>query len=197
MHKRSPVFFNYLYAPAEVEALKPNVNMSSLKKWDYYVEEILATGPSYDWTMVPAKCSVSEENDQADGSASQTKRKIVWPCYDDIKKIQPDAITSLLNEIERLESKLNQSPERWQLLWERVKMNLKDDSRQDNLWRHPSGSSGMMSPNLHSYQKRSLLEIPDSGLGEKQSSSISPSNGVDRRTTTLYNHFTSKTDENR
>uniref|UniRef100_A0A8C3MDL4 Uncharacterized protein n=1 Tax=Geospiza parvula TaxID=87175 RepID=A0A8C3MDL4_GEOPR len=197
MHKRSPIFFNYLYAPAEIEALKPNVNMSSLKKWDYYVEEILATGPSYDWTMVPAKCSVSEENDQADGSVSQTKRKIVWPCYDDVKKIQPDAITSLLNEIERLESKLNQSPERWQLLWERVKMNLKDDTRQDNLRRHPSGSSGMMSPNLHSYQKRSLLEIPDSGLGEEQSSSISPSNGVDRRTTTLYNHFTSKTDENR
>ncbi|RMC12216.1 hypothetical protein DUI87_09727 [Hirundo rustica rustica] len=195
MHKRSPIFFNYLYAPAEIEALKPNVNMSSLKKWDYYVEEILATGPSYDWTMVPAKCSVSEENDQTDGSVSQTKRKIVWPCYDDVKKIQPDAITSLLSEIERLESKLNQSPERWQLLWERVKMNLKDDTRQYN--RHPSGSSGMMSPNLHSYQKRSLLEIPDSGLGEEQSSSISPSNGVDRRTTTLYNHFTSKNDENR
>uniref|UniRef100_A0A8C5U0X9 SET binding factor 2 n=1 Tax=Malurus cyaneus samueli TaxID=2593467 RepID=A0A8C5U0X9_9PASS len=135
MHKRSPIFFNYLYAPAEVEALKPNVNMSSLKKWDYYVEEILATGPSYDWTMVPAKCNVSEENDQADGSVSQTKRKIVWPCYDDVKKIQPDAITSLLNEIERLESKLNQSPERWQLLWERVKMNLKDDTRQDNVSR--------------------------------------------------------------
>ncbi|KAK2535745.1 Sbf2 [Columba guinea] len=197
MHKRSPIFFNYLYAPAEIEALKPNVNMSSLKKWDYYVEEILATGPSYDWTMVTAKCSVSEETDQTDGSLSQTKRKIVWPCYDDVKKIQPDAISSLLNEIERLESKLNQSPERWQLLWERVKMNLKDDTRQDNLRKHPSGSSGMMSANLHSYQKRSLVEIPDSGLGEEQRASISPSNGVDRRTTTLYNHFTSKNDENR
>uniref|UniRef100_A0A8C4V8I9 SET binding factor 2 n=1 Tax=Falco tinnunculus TaxID=100819 RepID=A0A8C4V8I9_FALTI len=133
MHKRSPIFFNYLYAPAETEALKPNISMSSLKKWDYYVEEILATGPSYDWTMVPAKCSVSEEADQTDGSQSQTKRKIVWPCYDDVKKIQPDAISSLLNEIERLESKLNQSPERWQLMWERVKMNLKDDTRQDNV----------------------------------------------------------------
>ncbi|KAM4667184.1 myotubularin-related protein 13 isoform 1-T1 [Amazona ochrocephala] len=197
MHKRSPIFFNYLYAPAEIEALKPNVNMSSLKKWDYYVEEILATGPSYDWTMVTAKCNVSEETDQSDGSLSQTKRKIVWPCYDDVKKIQPDAISSLLNEIEKLESKLNQSPERWQLLWERVKISLKDDTRQDNLRRDPSGSSGMMSANLHSYQKRSLLEIPGSGLGEEQSASISPSNGVDRRTTTLYNHFTSKNDENR
>uniref|UniRef100_A0A8B9SDL7 SET binding factor 2 n=1 Tax=Apteryx owenii TaxID=8824 RepID=A0A8B9SDL7_APTOW len=197
MHKRSPIFFNYLYAPAETEALKPNVSMSSLKKWDYYVEEILATGPSYDWTMVTAKCSILEEADQTNGSLSQSKRKIVWPCYDDVKKIQPDAISSLLNEIERLENKLNQSPERWQLLWERVKMNLKDDTRQDNLRRHPSGSSGMMSANLHSYQKRSLLEIPDRGLAEEQSANISPSNGVDRRATTLYNNFTSKNDENR
>uniref|UniRef100_A0A8C3M9L7 Uncharacterized protein n=1 Tax=Geospiza parvula TaxID=87175 RepID=A0A8C3M9L7_GEOPR len=152
MHKRSPIFFNYLYAPAEIEALKPNVNMSSLKKWDYYVEEILATGPSYDWTMVPAKCSVSEENDQADGSVSQTKRKIVWPCYDDVKKIQPDAITSLLNEIERLESKLNQSPERWQLLWERVKMNLKDDTRQDNVSRKDGINATVFSVPLRSFE---------------------------------------------
>lgn len=71
--------------------------MSSLKKWDYYVEEILATGPSYDWNMVAAKCSALEEADQTDGSVSQKKRKIVWPCYDDVKKIQPDAISSLLN----------------------------------------------------------------------------------------------------
>uniref|UniRef100_A0A674I6W6 SET binding factor 2 n=1 Tax=Terrapene triunguis TaxID=2587831 RepID=A0A674I6W6_9SAUR len=133
MHKRSPIFFNYLYAPVETEALKPSVNMSSLKTWDYYMEETLATGPSYDWTMVTAKCNTSEEVDQMDGSFPQSRRKIVWPCYDDVSKVQPDAITSLLNEIERLENKLNQSPERWQLLWERVTVNLKDDTRQDNV----------------------------------------------------------------
>ncbi|KAM9148648.1 myotubularin-related protein 13 isoform 1-T1 [Pangshura tecta] len=197
MHKRSPIFFNYLYAPVETEALKPSVNMSSLKTWDYYMEETLATGPSYDWTMVTAKCNTSEEVHQMDGSFSQSKRKIVWPCYDDVSKVQPDAITSLLNEIERLENKLNQSPERWQLLWERVTVNLKDDTRQDNPRRHPSGSSGIMSPNPHSYQKRSFLHLPDSGLGEEQSASISPSNGVNRRATTLYNQFMSKNDENR
>uniref|UniRef100_A0A8C3IG42 SET binding factor 2 n=1 Tax=Chrysemys picta bellii TaxID=8478 RepID=A0A8C3IG42_CHRPI len=197
MHKRSPIFFNYLYAPVETEALKPSVNMSSLKTWDYYMEETLATGPSYDWTVVTAKCNTSEEADQMDGSFPQSRRKIVWPCYDDVSKVQPDAITSLLNEIERLENKLNQSPERWQLLWERVSMNLKDDTKQDNPRRHPSGSSGIMSTNPHSYQKRSLLHLPDSGLGEEQSASISPSNGMDRRATTLYNQFTSKNDENR
>ncbi|XP_030416243.1 myotubularin-related protein 13 isoform X3 [Gopherus evgoodei] len=197
MHKRSPIFFNYLYASVETEALKPSVNMSSLKTWDYYMEETLATGPSYDWTMVTVKCNTSEEVDQMDGSFLQSKRKIVWPCYDDVSKVQPDAITSLLNEIERLENKLNQSSERWQLLWERVTVNLKDDTRQDNPRRHPSGSSRIMSPNPHSYQKRSFLHLPDSGLGEEQSASISPSNGVNRRATTLYNQFTSKNDENR
>uniref|UniRef100_A0A7M4EBF0 SET binding factor 2 n=1 Tax=Crocodylus porosus TaxID=8502 RepID=A0A7M4EBF0_CROPO len=189
MHKRNPVFFNYLYAPVETEALKPNINMSSLRKWDYYVEETLAMGPSYDWTMVTSKSNALEEGDQMDGSVSQSKRKIVWPCYDDVSKVQPDAITSLLNEIERLENKLNQNPERWQLLWERVKVNFKDDTRQDNV--------RILSANLHSYQKRSLLHLPDSGLGEEQSMSITPSNGVDRRATTLYNQFTSRHDENR
>uniref|UniRef100_A0A674IAP9 SET binding factor 2 n=1 Tax=Terrapene triunguis TaxID=2587831 RepID=A0A674IAP9_9SAUR len=149
MHKRSPIFFNYLYAPVETEALKPSVNMSSLKTWDYYMEETLATGPSYDWTMVTAKCNTSEEVDQMDGSFPQSRRKIVWPCYDDVSKVQPDAITSLLNVTS------------------------------------------------HSNFKRSLLHLPDSGLGEEQSASISPSNGVDRRATTLYNQFTSKNDENR
>ncbi|XP_048342698.1 myotubularin-related protein 13 isoform X3 [Sphaerodactylus townsendi] len=197
IHKRSPVFFNYLYAPVETEALKPNVNMSSLKKWDYYTEETLATGPSYDWDMVTSKCSTLDDCDQVDVSPSQSKRKIVWPCYDNINKVQPDAITTLLNEIGRLESKLNQNPERWQPLWEKVKVNIKEDTGHNNHRRQPSGSSAIMSANLHSYQKRSLLHLPDSGFGEEQNINTSPSNGVERRVTTLYNQFTAKNDENR
>lgn len=80
-----------------VQALKPNVTTSSLKKWDYYTEETLATGPSYDWAMVTARCSSLDEPDQLDVLPSHSKRKIVWPCYDSIHKVQPDAITSLLN----------------------------------------------------------------------------------------------------
>uniref|UniRef100_F6YJ40 SET binding factor 2 n=1 Tax=Monodelphis domestica TaxID=13616 RepID=F6YJ40_MONDO len=197
MHKRSPIFFNYLYAPVETEALKPSVNVSSLKKWDYYMEETLATGPSYDWTMLPIKSTPYDEAEQADGARPQSNRRIVWPCYDDVSKVQPDAITSLFSEIERLEHKLNQTPERWQQLWERVNVNLKEDTKQDQPRRHPSSSSGIVTSNLHSYQKRSLLHLPDSGLGEEQNVSISPSNGVDRRAATLYSQFTSKNDENR
>uniref|UniRef100_A0A5F8HJ62 SET binding factor 2 n=1 Tax=Monodelphis domestica TaxID=13616 RepID=A0A5F8HJ62_MONDO len=133
MHKRSPIFFNYLYAPVETEALKPSVNVSSLKKWDYYMEETLATGPSYDWTMLPIKSTPYDEAEQADGARPQSNRRIVWPCYDDVSKVQPDAITSLFSEIERLEHKLNQTPERWQQLWERVNVNLKEDTKQDQV----------------------------------------------------------------
>uniref|UniRef100_A0A8C5SLH7 Myotubularin-related protein 13 n=1 Tax=Laticauda laticaudata TaxID=8630 RepID=A0A8C5SLH7_LATLA len=133
IHKRSPVFFNYLYTPVETEVLKPNVSISCLKKWDYFTEETLATGPSYDWTMISAKCSTLDETDQMDTTPSHNKRKIVWPCYDNLAKVQPDAFTNLFSEIERLENKLNHNPEKWQSLWERVKINVKEDSGKDNV----------------------------------------------------------------
>nr|XP_023406360.1 myotubularin-related protein 13 [Loxodonta africana] len=197
MHKRSPVFFNYLYSPMEIEALKPNVNVSSLKKWDYYIEETLSTGPSYDWMMQTPKHFPSEDTELARGARPQSQRRTVWPCYDDVSCTQPDALTSLFSEIERLEHKLNQTPEKWQQLWERVKVDLKEEPRADHPQRHTSGSPGIVSTNLPSYQKQSLLHLPDSSMGEEQNASIPPSNGVDRRAATLYIQYTSKNDENR
>nr|XP_055173626.1 myotubularin-related protein 13 isoform X3 [Nyctereutes procyonoides] len=197
MHKRSPIFFNYLYSPVELEALKPNVNVSSLKKWDYYIEETLSTGPSYDWMMLTPKQFPSEDSEVAGGAGPQSQRRTVWPCYDDISYAQPDALTSLFSEIERLEHKSNQTPEKWQQLWERVTMDLKEESRADRPQRHPSGSPGIVSTNLPSCQKRSLLHLPDSSAGQEHSTSVSPSNGVDRRAATLYSQYASKNDENR
>ncbi|XP_036284222.1 myotubularin-related protein 13 isoform X1 [Pipistrellus kuhlii] len=196
MHKRSPIFFNYLYSPVEVEALKPNVNVSSLKKWDYYIEETLSTGPSYDWMMLTPKQFPTEDGELAGSAGPQSQRRTVWPCYDDVGCTQPDALTSLLSEIERLEHKLNQTPEKWQQLWERVAVDLKEEPRADHPQRHPPRSPGIVSTNLPSYQKRSLLHLPDS-VAEEQSTSVSPSNGVDRRAATLYSQYTSKNDENR
>ncbi|XP_032344928.1 myotubularin-related protein 13 isoform X3 [Camelus ferus] len=197
MHKRSPIFFNYLYSPVEIEALKPNVNISSLKKWDYYTEETLSAGPSYDWMMLTPTQLPSEDSELARGAGPQSQRRTVWPCYDDVSCVQPDALTSLLSEIERLEHKLNQTPEKWQQLWERITVDLKEEPRADRPQRHPSGSPGIVSTNLPSYQKRSVLHLPDSSPGEEQSTGISPSNGVDRRAATLYSQYTSRSDENR
>ncbi|PNI79337.1 SBF2 isoform 13, partial [Pan troglodytes] len=127
----------------------------------------------------------------------RSQRRTVWPCYDDVSCTQPDALTSLFSEIEKLEHKLNQAPEKWQQLWERVTVDLKEEPRTDRSQRHLSRSPGIVSTNLPSYQKRSLLHLPDSSMGEEHNSSISPSNGVERRAATLYSQYTSKNDENR
>ncbi|XP_064423329.1 myotubularin-related protein 13 isoform X2 [Latimeria chalumnae] len=199
LHKKSPVFFNYMYAPTEREhILKPCISISNLSKWDYYTGETLSKGPSYDWRMVPVKSETLDEPEQPDGAVPKSKRKIVWPCYNDVYRVQPDAITKLLEEIERLENKLSHTPEKWKLTWDRLKVNLKEDTKlQNSLQKQPSAASGLMSTNLQSYQGKSMLHLPDSGLGEDNSTTSSPSNGVNRRAATLYNQFTSKNDENR
>ncbi|MEJ1273979.1 hypothetical protein NN561_004854 [Cricetulus griseus] len=197
MHKRSPIFFNYLYSPVEIEALKPNVNVSSLKKWDYYTEETLSAGPSYDWVMLTPKHIPSEESEIAGGAGPQSQRRTVWPCYDDISCSQPDALTRLFSEIEKLEHKLNQTPEKWHQLWEKVTMDLKDEPRTDHTQSHSSGSPGLVSTNVPSYQKRPVLHPLDRSTVEDQSATIAPSNGVEHRAATLYSQYTSKNDDNR
>lgn len=197
MHKRSPIFFNYLYSPVEIEALKPNVNVSSLKKWDYYTEETLSAGPSYDWMMLTPKHFPPEELDIAGGPGPQSQRRTVWPCYDDISCSQPDALTRLFSEIEKLEHKLNQTPEKWHQLWEKVTMDLKEEPRTDHSQRHSLGSPGLVSTNVPSYQKRPVLHPLDRSTGEDQNATIAPSNGVEHRAATLYSQYTSKNDENR
>lgn len=75
--------------------MKPNVNVSNLKKWDYYIEETLSAGPSYDWVMLTSKHFSPEDSNQAVGTGPQSQRRTVWPCYDDVSHSQPDALTSL------------------------------------------------------------------------------------------------------
>ncbi|MGH0167180.1 UNVERIFIED_CONTAM: hypothetical protein FKN15_078326 [Acipenser sinensis] len=160
MHKRSPLFFNYLYGPTESEqVLKPCLNISNLKKWDYYTGETLSTGPSYDWKMGLTQAESTKESDCV---VSTSKRKIVWPCYSSVSRAQPDAITKLLA-----------------------------------LHKQTSSASGLLPTNLQNFQRRSMLHLPDSSLGEENSPTASASNGVNRRAATLYNQFTSKNEESR
>lgn len=69
--------------------------MSNLKVWDFYTEETLSEGPPYDWELAQGPPEPPEE-ERPDGGAPQSRRRVVWPCYDSRPRAQPDAISRLL-----------------------------------------------------------------------------------------------------
>ncbi|XP_043944593.1 myotubularin-related protein 5 [Protopterus annectens] len=207
LHKRTPVFYNYMYAPDDGEVLRPYSNISNLKIWDYYTSEVLSEGPSYDWELVNGRCEQAEDSDKQDTSAPQSKRKIIWPCYDNRSKVEPDAITKLLEELQALESELGQTTERWKDIWDRARAAHRAESKQDG--KHVS-SSLLISSNVHHHRRSAGMYLQESGLGstlnlnlslDSDSSGVStPSSGMmggRRSTSTLYTQFQTSESENR
>ncbi|XP_073727413.1 myotubularin-related protein 5 isoform X6 [Misgurnus anguillicaudatus] len=204
LNKKTPIFYNYMFSPEEEEILKPYSFISNLKVWDFYTEETLSEGPSFDWELVRGRQEklTEEAGDRQDTTASKSQRKIVWPCYDSLNKVVPDAITKLLQDVQYLESELGQPTEKWKDTWDKIKTAQRVESRLES--RHSFSSSLLMSSNL-SHQRRSQgVYLQESGVGSslnlaldcEVSATSTPAAGR-TSTSTLYSQFQSTESENR
>ncbi|KAM6895388.1 myotubularin-related protein 5 [Xenentodon cancila] len=203
LNKKTPIFYNYMFCPEDEEVLRPYTFVSNLKIWDFYTEETLSEGPSYDWEIKTRQEHMAEETiEKPDTSAPKSQRRIVWPCYDSLNKVMPDAITKLLQQLQSLESELGQTSEKWKDTWDKIKTTQRTDTKLES--KHSFSSSLLMSSNL-SHQRRSQgLCLQESaagsainlGLDREASATSTPVVGRPS-TSTLYSQFQSTESENR
>nr|XP_046153163.1 myotubularin-related protein 5-like isoform X1 [Oncorhynchus gorbuscha] len=205
LNKKTPIFFNYMFSPEDEEVLRPYSFISNLKVWDFYTEETLSEGPSYDWELVQRgrqERLAEEVPDKPDTTTPKSQRHIVWPCYDSRSRVVPDAITKLLQDLQSLEAELGLPPEKWKDTWDKIKANQRAEAKLEN--RPSFNSSLLMSSNL-SHQRRSQgVYLPESGVGssinlamDRETSTTSTPVAGRPSTSTLYSQFQSTESENR
>ncbi|XP_039617539.1 myotubularin-related protein 5 isoform X3 [Polypterus senegalus] len=204
LNKKTPIFFNYMFSPEDGEVLKPYSHISNLKLWDFYTYETLSEGPSYDWELVHGRYEQPDESDRQDTASQKSQRKIVWPCYDNRSKVEPDAITKLLQELQSLEVELGLVSEKWKDTWDKIKATQRTETKLES--RHSLFSPLLLSSNL-SHQRRTqgmyLQESVGSSINLLESENIAtstPSGSMAsgrRSTSTLYSQFQTSESEHR
>uniref|UniRef100_A0A8C3AWJ1 SET binding factor 1 n=1 Tax=Cyclopterus lumpus TaxID=8103 RepID=A0A8C3AWJ1_CYCLU len=197
LNKKTPVFYNYMFSPEDEEVLRPYTFNSNLKVWDFYMEETLSEGPSYDWELRGRQERVAEETpEKADSGGPKSQRHIVWPCYDSLSKAVPDAITKLLQDLQSLEAELGLTSEKWKDTWDKIKTAQRTE---------PSFSSSLLMSSNLSHQRRSQrVYLQESAGGSSINLTLdceatATSTPVAGRpsTSTLYSQFQSTESENR
>ncbi|XP_013875567.1 myotubularin-related protein 5 isoform X2 [Austrofundulus limnaeus] len=202
LNKKTPIFYNYMFSPEDEEVLRPYSFISNLKVWDFFLEETLSEGPSYDWELRGwQECEAEEAAEKPDTSAPKSQRRMVWPCYDNTNKVLPDAITKLLRDLERLEAELGQTSDKWKDTWDKIKTGQRTETKLES---KPSFSSSLLMSSNLSHQRRSQgVCLQESGvrssisLGLDGEARATSTPATSRQTSTLYSQFQSSENENR
>ncbi|XP_053384706.1 myotubularin-related protein 13-like isoform X1 [Mercenaria mercenaria] len=164
-HRKSPLFYNFMYSPGEHDAvLRPYSYLSNLKIWDYYTVEDLAHGPSYDIEIVHREITQNEDSESLE-LMGQQQRKVINGCYDNVMLQEPDHFCWQFQEIHKLENDLGHLPRKWKVFWDKLQRPGRDAS---SLPRQLSFNMQLARSHGRSIHKRSTLEILVKGkmLGE-------------------------------
>ncbi|XP_052823707.1 myotubularin-related protein 13 isoform X6 [Octopus bimaculoides] len=162
-HRRSTVFFNFMYSPSDYDVvLRPYSNLQNLVIWNYFLNEDLAHGPSYDIEIMGREMRPNDNEQDADLTPHR-RRKIINGCYDNILVQEPNFFSWEFQEIHRLETELGHLPQKWKVLWDKL-----EQPTRESLHRQTSFNTQLVRLHGRSIHKRSTLEILLKGklLGE-------------------------------
>lgn len=203
LNKKAPIFFNYMFSPEDEEVLRPYTYISNLKVWDFYLEETLSEGPPFDWELRSRHEQLAEETtEKPDTGAPKSQRHVIWPCYDNLSKAMPDAITKLLQDLQNLEAELGLTSEKWKDTWDKMKNAQRTETKLES---KPSFSSSLLMSSNLSHQRRSQgICLQESRVGSSiklgldcEASATSTPIAGRPSTSTLYSQFQSTESENR
>ncbi|KAI8512806.1 ARS-binding factor 1 [Branchiostoma belcheri] len=156
LHTSSPLLYNVNYQPQqESPVLRPYSCISSLRIWDYFLEEDLSSGQSYDRELM----------------ALAVQNLKVWvgtysgllSCYDNINQhqpnilkwlLKPNILEWLLKESRDLEQELGHLPLKWRFLWDKL-----EDNSCTPRPRKPSVSTQLVRAHGISTHKRATIEV--------------------------------------
>lgn len=143
---RAPVFYNFMYtADPDNQVLRPQSSISMLEIWDYFINEELAQGPSYDLELIGAETI----DDDPEFSSKQPKRKVITLGYDNISRHDSDAFTRMLDELKQTEAERGILPQKWKQVWDKLEL-----PHSDSLTRHSSFSSALVRSHGRHLHKR-------------------------------------------
>lgn len=134
---KSPIFYNFMYTadPEYSKVLRPQNALSVLEIWDFYINEDLSQGPSYDLELLGG----DHLDEESEIQSKYPKRKVVSLGYDSIQKHDPDAFTRLLEDLRMSENERNILPQKWKQVWDKLEL-----PHSDSLTRHSSFSSALV-----------------------------------------------------
>ncbi|XP_078661870.1 myotubularin-related protein 13-like [Branchiostoma floridae x Branchiostoma belcheri] len=172
LHTSSPLLYNVNYQPQqESPVLRPYSCISSLRIWDYFLEEDLSSGQSYDRELMAlaVQCNRSGGPSRPDRRRHSrqhaeevpeeqlspvSNRIIVSACYDNINQHQPNILEWLLKESRDLEQELGHLPLKWRFLWDKL-----EDNSCTPRPRKPSVSTQLVRAHGISTHKRATIEV--------------------------------------